>query len=319
MRTSTAKERRKSSAQGSLCLGCWEGGGRAGAGDGAGGAEGSGGVGTTLRLVADEELGVLSREDVVRHHDQRVLIAHAAAEREHQSRLPAPHRAADPDRERAAVEVATMARVALRELSGVAPLRVFVRMIVIVFFVHAFLRIETASNRVGHASCRTSRAAAPSGPAPPRPCRRKVRARSIASNATRASAEGSATKRASRTPYVDRGAGDGAACETDSEGLPRDRFCERGEAGRDFTAGSLYVWSNKLGRRDAPSGKRDVQLARVIRRRIEAATDAPRSDPSVPLVLIEVAGLQVFLAPGVDRATLETVLCAVRSTAGALR
>ncbi len=101
-----------------------------------------------------------------------------------------------------------------------------------------------------------------------------------------------------------------------ASGLTAPDFC----AGRDFTAGSLYFWSSRLGRRNGPSASQDVQLARVIRRRDDPPVREAPSDPDVPLVLIELAGLRVFVAPGVDRATLETVLGAVHSTtAGAVR
>ena len=83
-------------------------------------------------LVADQELGVLAREDVVRDHAQAVPVAQTAAEREQQRRLAAADRPADADRERPLGEVSRQRIVALDEAAGVIPGIVVVPVVVTV-------------------------------------------------------------------------------------------------------------------------------------------------------------------------------------------
>src|SRR5262245_988209 len=76
------------------------------------------------RLVADQELRVLAREDVVRDDAEAVRAAERLAEREHQRRLAAAHGPADADREAARAVVARERRVALVEEAGMIVLLV---------------------------------------------------------------------------------------------------------------------------------------------------------------------------------------------------
>lgn len=99
-----------------------------------------------------------------------------------------------------------------------------------------------------------------------------------------------------------------------ASGVTAQEFC----AGREFTAGSLYFWSSKLGRRTVSTEPQRIQLARVVRRK--SASLVPTQDSGdVPLVLVEIAGVRVFVAPGVNRATVESVLLAVNSAIGGHR
>ena len=83
------------------------------------------------RVVADQELGVLAREDVVRHDAEPQVVAQPPAQREQQRGLAAADRAADADGERRVAEVARAARAA-RSAKRPGPVPWLVRVTVIV-------------------------------------------------------------------------------------------------------------------------------------------------------------------------------------------
>jgi hypothetical protein len=73
-------------------------------------------------------------------------------------------------------------------------------------------------------------------------------------------------------------------------------------AGRGFAGATLRWWSSRLGRREVEGPPREVRLARVVRSPAPSATQG---------VIIEIAGARVLVPPGVDAATLTTVLAAL--------
>lgn len=102
-----------------------------------------------------------------------------------------------------------------------------------------------------------------------------------------------------------------------ASGLTAREFCET----REFAASGLYWWSSHLGRSSRSDSDAPVRLARVVRRRSSAALEA-RAAPKpaeiasgVPSLMIELAGARVFVGAGVQRATLDVVLDALRERA----
>jgi hypothetical protein len=79
--------------------------------------------------VPGQELGVLAREDIVRHDTQPQRVAQRAAQREDQRGLAATNRSADTDGERARREIAPPRCFAVVETAGMVP--VLVMMIVV--------------------------------------------------------------------------------------------------------------------------------------------------------------------------------------------
>lgn len=72
--------------------------------------------------------------------------------------------------------------------------------------------------------------------------------------------------------------------------------------GRGFAGATLRWWSSRLGRHGTEAPPREVRLARVVR----------STAPSTPQgVIIEIGGARVLVPPGVDAATLTTVLAAL--------
>lgn len=71
-------------------------------------------------------------------------------------------------------------------------------------------------------------------------------------------------------------------------------------AGRGFAGATLRWWSSKLKREGSPP----VRLARVVVARA-ATTTAGQG------LIVEMRGARVLVPPGVDRATLATVLAAL--------
>lgn len=102
--------------------------------------------------------------------------------------------------------------------------------------------------------------------------------------------------------------------EWKESGVTAGEFC----AGRDFTVTGLYWWSSYLRRASPTNRAGPVRLARVVRKPSESSTkEEPEVEP--PLVMIELAGVRVFVAAGVERTTLRTVLGALdeRTASGA--
>jgi hypothetical protein len=114
------------------------------------------------RLVADQELGVFAREDVVGDDAEAVGAAKLLAERQHQRGLAAADRAADADREAARRVVARERHVALVKESGVFVM--FVRMRMSGLMHMCASTIETTSNTNDRAALATDRSAAISAP-----------------------------------------------------------------------------------------------------------------------------------------------------------
>ena len=99
-------------------------------------------------------------------------------------------------------------------------------------------------------------------------------------------------------------------------GLKASEFC----VGREFNVAGLYFWSSKLRRAPRGAERATVRLARVVRRPSEERVTEDESEVELPLVMIELAGVRVFVPSGVERATLSAVLGALEERAlGAAR
>lgn len=73
-------------------------------------------------------------------------------------------------------------------------------------------------------------------------------------------------------------------------------------AGRGFAGATLRWWSSRLrSGAKSPSATSEVRLAQVVR--------APR--PASPGVIVELRGARVLVPPGVDEATLASVIAAL--------
>ena len=94
-------------------------------------------------------------------------------------------------------------------------------------------------------------------------------------------------------------------------GLRASEFC----VGREFKVAQLYFWSSKLGSAPRRAGRETVLLARVVRRPSEKRVTEDESEVEPPLVMIELAGVRVFVPSGVERATLSAVLGALEERA----
>ena len=94
-------------------------------------------------------------------------------------------------------------------------------------------------------------------------------------------------------------------------GLTAGEFC----AGREFTVTGLYWWSSNLRRVSRRNRARPIRLARVVRRPSEQSPTEEESEGEPPLVMIEIADVRVFVTPGVELATLSTVLEALEERA----
>lgn len=83
-----------------------------------------------------------------------------------------------------------------------------------------------------------------------------------------------------------------------ASGLSADVFA----AGRGFAGATLRWWSSRLkSGADSPSARSEVRLAHVVR--------APRPAPQG--VIVELRGARVLVPPGVDDATLASVIAAL--------
>ncbi len=100
-------------------------------------------------------------------------------------------------------------------------------------------------------------------------------------------------------------------------GLTAREFCEA----RDFTVTGLYWWSSHLRRSAAPEPTARIRLARVVRRRSSAdvvreelkpgSTAVAESSSGSPSLMLDFAGVRVFVGAGVQRAALDVVLDAL--------
>jgi hypothetical protein len=71
-------------------------------------------------------------------------------------------------------------------------------------------------------------------------------------------------------------------------------------SGRGFAGATLRWWSSRLGRRRAEERAPTVRLARVVR--------SPEPSPLQSTIIVEIGRGRVLVPPGVDAATLATVL-----------
>jgi hypothetical protein len=72
--------------------------------------------------------------------------------------------------------------------------------------------------------------------------------------------------------------------------------------GRGFAGATLRWWSSRLGRSAPDVPLREVRLARVVRSSAPSAAQG---------VVIEIGSARILVPPGVDAATLTTVLAAL--------
>lgn len=106
-----------------------------------------------------------------------------------------------------------------------------------------------------------------------------------------------------------------------ASGLTARKFCET----REFTVTGLYWWSSHLRRSAALEPTAPIRLARVVRRRSSAvvvredvkpvSTMVTESSSTSPSLMIEFAGVRVFVGGGVQRPALDVVLDALSDRA----
>jgi hypothetical protein len=89
-----------------------------------------------------------------------------------------------------------------------------------------------------------------------------------------------------------------------ASGLKAEEFCSQ----RELAVSALYGWSSKLRRRGRVAAERPgrtIPMARVVPR---AARTSSMGRSGESAVCIEVAGVRVTVAVGVDKGTLTSVL-----------
>jgi hypothetical protein len=94
-----------------------------------------------------------------------------------------------------------------------------------------------------------------------------------------------------------------------ASGLSSPAYC----AGKDFTAGGLRHWAHRLSRGEDRRSR--MRIARVVRTStLESRAAAELASGGAGLV-VELGAARVRVTPGVDRATLATVIEVLTATA----
>jgi transposase len=88
-----------------------------------------------------------------------------------------------------------------------------------------------------------------------------------------------------------------------SSGLSAAEFC----AGKDFQVSGLRYWASRLRPVEAPAGRRDVRIARVVTPGTAVEADTP--------IVLEVAGVRIAVRRGFDRDVLRDVIDTLASRA----